>query len=130
MRYTHLLKKLGSCDVDDLERIFLPKKESATYLPEIEARNGISITMENIRTSHVLNIRYRTNSLHQKDEDNERKFAKLTRYGDRLVTPLKCSPPSCSIKDKKSIHSREVLETGSGLHMRPIRGMIAYIIQF
>ncbi|KAI3913195.1 hypothetical protein MKW98_007211 [Papaver atlanticum] len=45
-------------DVDNLERIVLPKKESGTYQPELAARDGISVTVENIRTSFVLNIRY------------------------------------------------------------------------
>jgi hypothetical protein len=37
----------------------LEQKEAETHLPELEARDGISITMEDIGTSRVWNMRYR-----------------------------------------------------------------------
>ncbi|KAL2957628.1 hypothetical protein AAZX31_18G159900 [Glycine max] len=54
-----LQKVLKQSDVGSLGRIVLPKKEAETHLPELEARDGISITMEDIGTSRVWNMRYR-----------------------------------------------------------------------
>ncbi|MED6205925.1 B3 domain-containing transcription factor [Stylosanthes scabra] len=54
-----LQKVLKQSDVGSLGRIVLPKKEAETHLPELDARDGISIDMEDIGTSHVWNMRYR-----------------------------------------------------------------------
>ncbi|KAE9618046.1 putative transcription factor B3-Domain family [Lupinus albus] len=54
-----LQKVLKQSDVGSLGRIVLPKKEAETHLPGLEARDGISITMEDISTSRVWNMRYR-----------------------------------------------------------------------
>ncbi|XP_058207287.1 B3 domain-containing transcription factor ABI3 isoform X2 [Rhododendron vialii] len=54
-----LQKVLKQSDVGNLGRIVLPKKEAETHLPELEARDGIAITMEDIGTSQVWNMRYR-----------------------------------------------------------------------
>ncbi|KAJ6729002.1 B3 DOMAIN-CONTAINING TRANSCRIPTION FACTOR ABI3 [Salix viminalis] len=54
-----LQKVLKQSDVGSLGRIVLPKKEAETHLPELEARDGISIAMEDIGTSRVWNMRYR-----------------------------------------------------------------------
>lgn len=40
------------------------QKEAETHLPELEARDGISITMEDIGTSRVWNMRYRYSNIH------------------------------------------------------------------
>ncbi|KAL6217691.1 hypothetical protein ACLB2K_010908 [Fragaria x ananassa] len=53
-----LQKVLKQSDVGNLGRIVLPKKEAETHLPELEARDGISIAMEDIGTSRVWNMRY------------------------------------------------------------------------
>ncbi|XP_048336181.2 B3 domain-containing transcription factor ABI3 isoform X3 [Ziziphus jujuba] len=53
-----LQKVLKQSDVGSLGRIVLPKKEAETHLPELEARDGISIAMEDIGTSRVWNMRY------------------------------------------------------------------------
>ena len=39
----------------------LDQKEAETHLPELEARDGIPIAMEDIGTSRVWNMRYRYN---------------------------------------------------------------------
>ncbi|XP_074581069.1 regulatory protein viviparous-1-like [Curcuma longa] len=54
-----LQKVLKQSDVGSLGRIVLPKKEAETHLPELDARDGISIPMEDIGTSKVWNMRYR-----------------------------------------------------------------------
>ncbi|KAL5998541.1 B3 domain-containing transcription factor [Asimina triloba] len=54
-----LQKVLKQSDVGNLGRIVLPKKEAETHLPELEARDGISIAMEDIGTSRIWNMRYR-----------------------------------------------------------------------
>ncbi|ESQ37139.1 hypothetical protein EUTSA_v10003110mg [Eutrema salsugineum] len=54
-----LQKVLKQSDVGNLGRIVLPKKEAETHLPELEARDGISLAMEDIGTSRVWNMRYR-----------------------------------------------------------------------
>uniref|UniRef100_A0A803MLK2 TF-B3 domain-containing protein n=1 Tax=Chenopodium quinoa TaxID=63459 RepID=A0A803MLK2_CHEQI len=54
-----LQKVLKQSDVGNLGRIVLPKKEAETHLPELEAREGIPIAMEDIGTSRVWNMRYR-----------------------------------------------------------------------
>ncbi|KAI4354463.1 hypothetical protein L6164_003323 [Bauhinia variegata] len=54
-----LQKVLKQSDVGNLGRIVLPKKEAESHLPELEARDGISIAMEDIGTSRVWNMRYR-----------------------------------------------------------------------
>ncbi|KAJ0234656.1 B3 domain-containing transcription factor ABI3 [Hirschfeldia incana] len=54
-----LQKVLKQSDVGSLGRIVLPKKEAETHLPELEARDGISLAMEDIGTSRVWNMRYR-----------------------------------------------------------------------
>ncbi|KAE8709358.1 B3 domain-containing transcription factor ABI3 [Hibiscus syriacus] len=54
-----LQKVLKQSDVGNLGRIVLPKKEAETHLPELKARDGISIDMEDIGTSRVWNMRYR-----------------------------------------------------------------------
>ncbi|CAO2839884.1 unnamed protein product [Amaranthus hypochondriacus] len=54
-----LQKVLKQSDVGNLGRIVLPKKEAETHLPELEARDGIPIAMEDIGTSRVWNMRYR-----------------------------------------------------------------------
>ncbi|XWS31321.1 hypothetical protein CRYUN_Cryun23aG0066700 [Craigia yunnanensis] len=54
-----LQKVLKQSDVGNLGRIVLPKKEAETHLPELEARDGINIAMEDIGTSRVWNMRYR-----------------------------------------------------------------------
>ncbi|KAK4781771.1 hypothetical protein SAY86_015873 [Trapa natans] len=54
-----LQKVLKQSDVGSLGRIVLPKKEAETHLPELEARDGITISMEDIGTSRVWNMRYR-----------------------------------------------------------------------
>ncbi|CAN6449206.1 unnamed protein product [Victoria cruziana] len=53
-----LQKVLKQSDVGNLGRIVLPK-EAEMHLPELEARDGISITMEDVGTSRVWNMRYR-----------------------------------------------------------------------
>ncbi|KAL2933064.1 B3 domain-containing transcription factor ABI3, partial [Bienertia sinuspersici] len=53
-----LQKVLKQSDVGNLGRIVLPKKEAETHLPELEARDGIPIAMEDIGTSRVWNMRY------------------------------------------------------------------------
>ncbi|KAL2336679.1 hypothetical protein Fmac_011125 [Flemingia macrophylla] len=58
-----LQKVLKQSDVGSLGRIVLPKKEAETHLPELEARDGISITMEDIGTSRVWNMRYSIRNL-------------------------------------------------------------------
>lgn len=45
--------------MSSLGRIVLPKKEAETYLPELEARDGIPLAMEDIGTSRIWNMRYR-----------------------------------------------------------------------
>ncbi|XP_054782944.1 B3 domain-containing transcription factor ABI3 [Prosopis cineraria] len=54
-----LQKVLKQSDVGSLGRIVLPKKEAEAHLPELEARDGISIAMEDVGTSRVWNMRYR-----------------------------------------------------------------------
>ncbi|XP_074580997.1 LOW QUALITY PROTEIN: regulatory protein viviparous-1-like [Curcuma longa] len=54
-----LQKVLKQSDVGSLGRIVLPKKEAEMHLPELDARDGISIAMEDIGTSQVWNMRYR-----------------------------------------------------------------------
>lgn len=54
-----LQKVLKQSDVSSLGRIVLPKKEAETYLPELEARDGIPLAMEDIGTSRIWNMRYR-----------------------------------------------------------------------
>ncbi|KAF2292649.1 hypothetical protein GH714_026319 [Hevea brasiliensis] len=54
-----LQKVLKQSDVGNLGRIVLPKKEAEIHLPELEARDGISIAMEDIGTSCIWNMRYR-----------------------------------------------------------------------
>ncbi|GMH30929.1 hypothetical protein Nepgr_032772 [Nepenthes gracilis] len=54
-----LQKVLKQSDVGNLGRIVLPKKEAETHLPELEARDGIPIAMEDLGTSQVWNMRYR-----------------------------------------------------------------------
>ncbi|GAB2282037.1 B3 domain-containing transcription factor [Dionaea muscipula] len=54
-----LQKVLKQSDVGNLGRIVLPKKEAETHLPELEARDGITIPMEDIGTSRVWHMRYR-----------------------------------------------------------------------
>lgn len=39
------------------------QKEAETHLPELEARDGISIPMEDIGTSRVWNMRYRYSTI-------------------------------------------------------------------
>ncbi|KAJ6941616.1 ABI3 [Populus alba x Populus x berolinensis] len=53
-----LQKVLKQSDVGSLGRIVLPKKEAETHLPELEARDGISIAMEDIGTSRVWNMHF------------------------------------------------------------------------
>ncbi|PSR94932.1 B3 domain-containing transcription factor [Actinidia chinensis var. chinensis] len=53
-----LQKVLKQSDVGNLGRIVLPKKEAEIHLPELEARDGIPIAMEDIGTSQVWNMRY------------------------------------------------------------------------
>ncbi|KAI4340305.1 hypothetical protein MLD38_025155 [Melastoma candidum] len=54
-----LQKLLKQSDVGNLGRIVLPKKEAEAHLPELEARDGISLSMEDIGGSKVWNMRYR-----------------------------------------------------------------------
>ncbi|XP_052171143.1 B3 domain-containing transcription factor ABI3 [Diospyros lotus] len=54
-----LQKVLKQSDVGSLGRIVLPKKEAETHLPELDARDGIPIAIEDIGTSRVWNMRYR-----------------------------------------------------------------------
>ncbi|XP_042386399.1 regulatory protein viviparous-1-like [Zingiber officinale] len=54
-----LQKVLKQSDVGSLGRIVLPKKEAEMHLPELDARDGISIAMEDIGTSQVWSMRYR-----------------------------------------------------------------------
>uniref|UniRef100_A0A7N0SZJ3 TF-B3 domain-containing protein n=1 Tax=Kalanchoe fedtschenkoi TaxID=63787 RepID=A0A7N0SZJ3_KALFE len=54
-----LQKVLKQSDVGSLGRIVLPKKEAETHLPQLTARDGINIAMEDIGTSNVWNMRYR-----------------------------------------------------------------------
>ncbi|GKU86138.1 hypothetical protein SLEP1_g702 [Rubroshorea leprosula] len=53
-----LQKVLKQSDVGNLGRIVLPKKEAETHLPELEAKDGIPLAMEDIGTSRVWNMRY------------------------------------------------------------------------
>ncbi|RRT55942.1 hypothetical protein B296_00029039 [Ensete ventricosum] len=62
-----LQKVLKQSDVGSLGRIVLPKKEAESHLPELDARDGISIPMEDIGTSQFVvgiwsNTQYRDNS--------------------------------------------------------------------
>ncbi|CAM9003174.1 unnamed protein product [Rhodiola kirilowii] len=54
-----LQKVLKQSDVGSLGRIVLPKKEAEIHLPQLNARDGINIAMEDIGTMHVWNMRYR-----------------------------------------------------------------------
>nr|XP_010926606.1 regulatory protein viviparous-1 isoform X2 [Elaeis guineensis] len=55
-------KVLKQSDVGSLGRIVLPKKEAEIHLPELEARDGISIPVEDIGTSQVWNMRFWPNN--------------------------------------------------------------------
>ncbi|XP_020576973.1 regulatory protein viviparous-1-like [Phalaenopsis equestris] len=58
--YRFLLQKvLKQSDVGSLGRIVLPKKEAELNLPELDARDGITIEMKDIGTSRVWIMRYR-----------------------------------------------------------------------
>lgn len=39
------------------------QKEAEIHMPELDSRDGITIPMEDIATSRVWNMRYRSNSL-------------------------------------------------------------------
>ncbi|MCD9560681.1 manganese peroxidase [Datura stramonium] len=54
-----LQKVLKQSDVGNLGRIVLPKKEAESHLPQLQSRDGISISMEDIGTSRVWNMKYR-----------------------------------------------------------------------
>ncbi|KAJ7537292.1 hypothetical protein O6H91_12G106900 [Diphasiastrum complanatum] len=54
-----LEKELKSSDVGNLGRIVLPKKESESHLPNLTAREGVAILMEDINLSQSWDFRYR-----------------------------------------------------------------------
>ncbi|XP_078154039.1 regulatory protein viviparous-1-like isoform X3 [Carex rostrata] len=54
-----LQKVLKRSDVGSIGRIVIPKKEAEIHLPVLESKDGITIPMEDIRTSQVWEIRYR-----------------------------------------------------------------------
>ncbi|XP_052184274.1 B3 domain-containing transcription factor ABI3-like [Diospyros lotus] len=54
-----LQKVLKQSDVGSLGRIVLPKRDAEIHLPLLEARDGITIAMEDIGLSRVWSIRYR-----------------------------------------------------------------------
>ncbi|KAJ4783027.1 B3 domain-containing transcription factor ABI3 [Rhynchospora pubera] len=55
-----LQKVLKQSDVGSLGRIVLPKKEAEVHLPELDSRDGITLPMEDIGTSRIWNMRYRS----------------------------------------------------------------------
>ncbi|KAF3341862.1 B3 domain-containing protein VP1-like protein [Carex littledalei] len=55
-----LQKVLKRSDVGSIGRIVIPKKEAEIHLPELDSKDGMIILMEDIRTSHVWEIRYRS----------------------------------------------------------------------
>ncbi|KAG9452959.1 hypothetical protein H6P81_005863 [Aristolochia fimbriata] len=63
MQDTHfrflLQKELQNSDVSSLGRMVLPKKEAEAHLPTLSARDGITITMEDMETAYVWNFKYR-----------------------------------------------------------------------
>ena len=53
------LKVQGIKIAIEIEHKFIFQKEAETHLPELEARDGIPIAMEDIGNSQVWNMRYR-----------------------------------------------------------------------
>ncbi|GAB4847362.1 hypothetical protein Ancab_026420 [Ancistrocladus abbreviatus] len=52
-------KQLQNSDVGPLRRMVLPKKAAESYLPALETKEGISITMDDMDGSHVWSFKYR-----------------------------------------------------------------------
>ncbi|KAF2284488.1 hypothetical protein GH714_025722 [Hevea brasiliensis] len=127
-----LQKVLKQSDVGNLGRIVLPKKEAETNLPELEARDGISIAMEDIGTSCVWNMRYsfrfwpnnksrmyllentgdfvRTNGLQEGDFIVIYSDVKCGKY---LIRGVKVRKPGSKPENKKSGKSHRNLHASS-----------------
>ncbi|KAJ0972428.1 hypothetical protein J5N97_020387 [Dioscorea zingiberensis] len=97
-----LQKVLKQSDVGSLGRIVLPKKEAEIHLPELDARDGISIAMEDIGTSKVWNMRYRGVKVRQTPQElkgSSNKSAGKTTLNQRsgLMEKGSGSRSKCSI---------------------------------
>ncbi|CAL9128975.1 unnamed protein product [Musa acuminata var. zebrina] len=137
-----LQKVLKQSDVGSLGRIVLPKKEAETHLPELGARDGISIPMEDIGTSQVWNMRYRfwpnnksrmyllentgdfvrSNGLQEGDFIviySDVKCGKYMIRGVKVRQPAEAGAPSGMNAEKKAHRRRNSLEkTGGADKMR------------
>ncbi|KAG8640302.1 hypothetical protein MANES_13G043500v8 [Manihot esculenta] len=125
-----LQKVLKQSDVGNLGRIVLPKKEAEIHLPELEARDGISIAMEDIGTSRIWNMRYRfwpnnksrmyllentgdfvrTNGLQEGDFIVIYSDVKCGKY---LIRGVKVRQPGSKSENKKSGKSQRNLHASS-----------------
>ncbi|XP_021630200.1 B3 domain-containing transcription factor ABI3 isoform X2 [Manihot esculenta] len=125
-----LQKVLKQSDVGNLGRIVLPKKEAETHLPELEARDGISIAMEDIGTSRIWNMRYRfwpnnksrmyllenTGDFVRANELQEGDFIVIysdVKCGKYLIRGVKVRQPGSKSENKKSGKSQKNLHASS-----------------
>ncbi|XP_042976890.1 B3 domain-containing transcription factor ABI3-like isoform X3 [Carya illinoinensis] len=114
-----LQKVLKQSDVGNLGRIVLPKKEAETHLPELEARDGISIAMEDIGTSRVWNMRYRywpNNKSRMYLLENTGDFVRANglQEGDFIViySDVKSGKYKFRVKTSQMIRGVKVRQTG------------------
>ncbi|KAF9610026.1 hypothetical protein IFM89_019666 [Coptis chinensis] len=131
-----LQKVLKQSDVGNLGRIVLPKKEAETYLPGLEARDGISIAMEDIGTSRIWNMRYRfwpnnksrmyllenTGEFVRSNELQEGDFIVIysdVKCGKYLIRGVKVRQPGLKseakkqVKGQRNLHSNSTIAIGS-----------------
>ncbi|CAI9770622.1 unnamed protein product [Fraxinus pennsylvanica] len=135
-----LQKVLKQSDVGNLGRIVLPKKEAESHLPELESRDGISITMEDIGTSRVWNMRYRfwpNNKSRMYLLENTGDFVRVnglqegdfiviysdTKCGKYMIRGVKVRQPGTKLEGKKPArrNMRNLCGAGQGSPLASIK---------
>ncbi|KAK7311304.1 hypothetical protein RJT34_09352 [Clitoria ternatea] len=105
-------KELKNSDVSSLRRMILPKKSAETFLPALESKEGILISMDDLDGIHVWSFKYRfwpNNNSRMYVLENTGDFVRThgLRFGDSIVVYQNSQNHHYVIQAKKASDDQE-----------------------
>ncbi|KAK2415186.1 B3 domain-containing transcription factor FUS3 [Trifolium repens] len=118
-------KELKNSDVSSLRRMVLPKKAAEAFLPALEAKEGILISMDDIDGLHVWSFKYRfwpNNNSRMYVLENTGDFVSThgLRFGDSIMVYQDNQTHNYVIQAKKACDQDEYMEGTSDTLMNDI----------
>ncbi|KAK7336143.1 hypothetical protein VNO77_16676 [Canavalia gladiata] len=111
-------KELKNSDVSSLRRMILPKKAAEAFLPALESKEGIPITMDDLDGLHVWSFKYRfwpNNNSRMYVLENTGDFVNThgLRFGDSIMVYQDSQNHNYVIQAKKASEQDEFMEETS-----------------